>query len=164
MAAARNWNWVWFFVVMFSLATIMAGSNFLYNRQQQLRPEQIEEAIRKWESHGPANYDLTVKKDVLGLGGSISDLIRVKVRAGKAIEVTLNDRPLDKRLWPEYEMPGILDWISRFAEIDSKPEADRVFCVGRFDPTDGHLKGYVRSVRARQERQDLKIELKRVAP
>lgn len=75
---------------------------------------------------------------------------------------TLNGRPLETRLLPEYDMGGWFDFVERFLEKDRMPGAPRVFCVARFDETDGHLISFVRSVGATRERQDLKFKLTKV--
>jgi hypothetical protein len=162
MPTGRNYNWVWFFVVIVLLGGIMAGSNLLYNLRQQFKPEDLVAAQKKWEQHGPADYDLVIRKEVNNSGSVFRDEIKVTVRGGRTTGATINGRELEKRLWPDYEMPGIFDWIERFTEIDTKPGANKVFCVARFDPVDGHLRGYVRSVRATQERQDLTIDFRKV--
>jgi hypothetical protein len=164
MARSRNYNWVWFFIVMVVIAVVMAGSNLLYNLRQQLTPEALAAAQALWERAGPADYDMRVTKNVVSGGGpGLSDVITVKVRGKRPTDVQLNGKPLEPRLWPEYDMPAMFEWVERFLQIDRAPGAPPVFCVARFDTKDGHLIGFVRSVRATQERQDLKVDF-RIAP
>lgn len=58
-------------------------------------------------------------------------------------------------------MDGCFSWIERNMEMDRQPKASRVFCVAHFDPVDGHIVKYVRSVRNSGERQELNIEMKK---
>ncbi len=158
----RNKNWIWLFVVMFSLAAIAAGINLTYNLKQQLTPEQLGNAKRLWEHTGLKDYDLVIKKDVAaGTDRSIKDVLRVTVRNRTVTDLQLNDQPLARRLWSQYDMDGWFGWLERNLEIDQQPKASRVFCVAHFDLEDGHIIKYVRSVRDTNERQELNIELKK---
>jgi hypothetical protein len=159
----KNRNWIWLFAVLFVLAASAAAINWGYNRQQQLTDEQLAAAREMWKAKGPADYDLTIRKEInagASSGPPDTGTLTAEVRAGRVIGVTLNDHPLEQRLWQDYDVAGCFDWIERFLEIDSKPTAPRVFCRAIFDPTDGHPISYVRSVSSTHERQELRIELK----
>ena len=82
----------------------------------------------------------------------------------QVIDLQLNDRPLERRLWSQYDMGGWFEWIERNAEMDRQPKAPRAFCVGFFDLEDGHIIKYIRSVSGTGDRQELNIELKQVQP
>jgi hypothetical protein len=159
-----NRNWIWLFVVLAFLACAAIAINLTYNLQQQFRPADLQAARSLWEKHGPKNYDLTIRKEV-GSEKANRETLTAKIRNGVTVEVTLNDLPLpERRLWTEYDMPGVFDWIERFLEMDTKPGAPRSFCRARFDPANGHLVHYVRSVRGSGQRQEMTIELTKVSP
>jgi hypothetical protein len=158
MNPTTNRNWIWLYVVLALLAVAAIAINLTYNLQQQLTVSELKAARALWDKNGPKSYDLFIRKDV-GIDKSARESIRAKVRNGAVVEVTLNDQPLARRLWAEYDMPGVFDWIERFLEIDSQPKAPRAFCRARFDPVDGHVKHYVRSVRGAGQRQELVIEM-----
>lgn len=162
-APTKNRNWIWLFVVLGLLASAAIAINLTYNLQQQLRSEDLQAARTLWEKNGPKNYDLVIRKEV-GSEKAVRETLAAKIRNGAAIDVTLNDQPLERRLWPEYDVPGVFDWIEEFLRIDTKPGAPRSFCRARFDPADGHLLHYVRSVRGTGQRQELTIDLKKVDP
>lgn len=159
----KNYNWIWLFVVMFSLAAIAAGVNLTYNLRQQLTPEQLRIAKARWELAGIADYDLNVHKDVASAGSDsgIKDAIFVQVRSNQVTDLKLNGRQLERRLWPQYDMAGWFEWLERNLEIDRQPNAPRSYCIASFDEKNGHIIKYIRSVRSTGDRQELNIELKR---
>jgi hypothetical protein len=163
----KNRNWIWLFVVMFTLAALAAGINLTFNLRQQLTLEQITKAKATWEHFGPDDYDLIVRKDVTVAGPEhgINDVLKVQVRKRTVTDFQFNGKPHeDRRLWSHYDMAGLFDWIERFAEMDAQPKAPRTFCVGFFDLEDGHIIKYIRSVSGTGDRQELNIEFKKVAP
>lgn len=158
----RNANWIWLFAVLAVLSGLAVGINLLFNLRQQLTQEELARQRQLWEKAGPADYDLVVKKEINAAGSDgapTRDELRVQVRGRKAVGGTLNGRPLESRLWAEYDMPGWFAFVEEFLEKDRRPDAPRVFCVARFDPSNGRLVSFVRSVRATRERQELKFEL-----
>jgi len=158
----RNANWIWLFAVLAVLSGLAVGINLMFNLRQQLTPEELTRQRQRWEAAGPASYDLVIKKVISAArsdGTPVRDELRVQVRGRQAVGGTLNGRPLESRLWAEYDMPGWFDFVERFLEKDRQPGAPRAFCVARFDATDGHLVSFVRSVGATRERQELKFEL-----
>jgi hypothetical protein len=159
---AKNKNWIWLFVVMFTLAALAAGINLTYNLRQQLTPEQLSKAKSKWESFGPVDYDLVVHKDVTTASSErgIRDVLTVQVRNKTVSDLQLNGRQLERRLWSQYDMAGWFEWIERNMEIDRQPKAPRSYCVAQFDAEDGRIIKYIRSVSATGDRQEINIELK----
>ena len=163
----KNRNWIWLFVVLFTLAALAVGINLTYNLRQQLTLEQITKAKATWERFGLEDYDLIVHKDVTVAGSEhgINDVLKVQVRKRMVTEFQFNGKlHEDRRLWSQYDMAGWFEWIERNAEMDAQPKAPQAFCVGFFDLDDGHIIKYIRSVRATGDHQELKIELKKVAP
>jgi len=158
MSRPVNRNWIWLFVVIFVLAVIAIGINLAFNMRQQLSAEDLKNARALWEKNGPKDYDLVIRKEI-GVDRPDKDVVRSKVRGGRVTEARLNDQALEPRLWADYDMPAWFDFIDRFWEMDHKPGAPRSFCRAQFDPKDGHIKHYVRSVRELNQRQELTIEL-----
>jgi hypothetical protein len=153
------------FVVLFILSGAAIGINLMFNLRQQLTAVQLATARSQWAKHGLANYDMTIRKEISAAGSDragIKDVLVVSVRDRKTIGVTVNGQPLERRLWSEYDVEGVFDWIERFLEIDSQAGAARTFCIAMFDQSDGHPVRYVRSKSSTRERQELNIELKRV--
>src|SRR4051812_5743183 len=108
-SAIRNRNWAWFFVALVVLSAAAAGVKWVYNARQRLTPEQLKAAQDLWDRAGPRDYDLEIDK-VIGPGASggdpMRDRITVEVRGGRARAGTINGRPLEARLLPDYDMPG----------------------------------------------------------
>jgi hypothetical protein len=159
----KNKNWIWLFVVLFTLAALAAGINLTYNLRQQLTPEQLAIAKNRWDGFGLADYDLIVHKDVASAGSErgIRDVINVQVRKKMVTDLQLNGRPVEqRRLWSQYDMAGWFEWIERDLQIDRQPNAPRSYCIAQFDPDDGHIIKYIRSISATGHREEFNIELK----
>jgi hypothetical protein len=146
--------WIWFFVVLAVLAAAAAVISVITSLRQQLTPEQLHSAQERWREQGPRDYDMeyTFKR------GETADSFQVQVRAGKVVALTQNSRPLEERLYHYYDMPGLFGWIEDFLEQDRQPGRPRVFATASFDPLDGHLQRYVRSVMSSQERQEIDVQ------
>jgi hypothetical protein len=157
-----NRRWVWFFAVLAVLAVAAVVGNWYYNLSQQLTPEQLQAAEELWKKNGPRDYDLRVVRDVSGANSSgepTHEELLTKVRGGRVVMVTLNGRPLESRLFPDYDVEGWFDNVERFLEIDHKPGALRTFTRARFAPTDGHILEYVRRVSGTRERQSFRTQV-----
>jgi Family of unknown function (DUF6174) len=146
--------WIWFFVVLGVLAATAAVISVVTSLRQQLTPQQLHAAQERWRQHGPRDYDMeyTFKR------GEATDTFRVQVRGGKVVALTQNGRPLEERLHHYYDMPGLFGWIEDFLDQDRQPGRPRVFATASFDPVDGHLQRYVRSVMSSQERQEIDVQ------
>jgi hypothetical protein len=82
----------------------------------------------------------------------------VKVRNVKAVSVTIgNCQQLEERLLRYSEMGSLFDFMEGFLEQDSQPGRPRTFATATFDPNDGHLLRYVRSVMSRRERVEIQV-------
>jgi len=158
----KSHAWVWFFAVLAVLAVGAVVGNWYYNLSQQLTPEQLQAAEDLWKKNGPRDYDLHIVREVSGANSSgepAHEELLAKVRNGKVVMVTLNGRPLEPRLFPEYDVEAWFDFIERFLEIDHQPGAPRTFTRARFAPTDGHILEYVRRVSGTRERQSFRTEV-----
>jgi Family of unknown function (DUF6174) len=146
--------WVWFFLVLAVLGTSAAVISVMTSLRQQLTPEQLQAARQLWRQHGPPDYQMeyTFKK------GENADTFHVLVRGGKVVSLTRNGEPLEQRLYHYYDMPGLYDIIGDFLDQDRQPGRPRVFATAMFDPVDGHLQRYVRSVMSSQERQEIDVQ------
>jgi hypothetical protein len=159
----RNRNWVWFFVVLALLALAAVGISTAYNLRQQLRPDALENAQALWKEKGPASYVLEYTKTI----GEPETFV-VKVRHRRTVSVMLypgdrvqgNGHSLEPRLFPYYGMDALFDDMARYLKMDAEPGAPRAMNRAVFDPQDGHLLDYVRSVS--QTGQRVHIEVKRL--
>ena len=156
-----NRNWIWFFVALVVLGAAAVSINWAYNSRRQLTIAELQKNEDLWDKAGPVDYDLTIDKTIQSAssGQPIQDRIEVKVRKKKVVDAGINGRPLEKRLWDEYDMPGWFGFVERFLTIDKAPEAPRTFRAAEFDPTTGQLLHYTRSVSTTRERQELTFKL-----
>ena len=158
---AANRNWIWFFVVLTLLGAAAVGINWAYNARQQLTPEQLRAAEDRWDKHGPADYDLTIEKTFQSSASDnpTTDRIEVRVRKKTVVEASMNGRPLERRLWAEYDVPGWFGFVERFLQIDTAPGAPRTFRTAEFDPTTGQLLRFRRHVSVTRERQEVRLTI-----
>jgi hypothetical protein len=146
----RSRRWVWFFVVLVVLTFLWLGGLWWRSQLLLLTPERLRQARALWEQRRPRNYNLTYTK-----GGNAFGTMRVEVRSGKAVAVTLDDRPImqdDRPLTPSnygrYDMDGLFDDIESLLELDTKQPKPRALTVAQFSAEDGHLLLYSRQVPA----------------
>jgi hypothetical protein len=77
----------------------------------------------------------------------------VQVRHGRVVAATWDDEVgLPPGLYESHTMPALLAAVGRYLELDARPGQPSVYLQGMFDPGDGHLVHYVRSVRQTRER------------
>src|SRR5688572_17196488 len=107
-------RWVWYFILLLVLTAVAIVAPYLYNLSQQLKPEQVREAVERWARNGPADYDL-IQKEKVDRKGEESTLsnYEVKVRKGELVELRLNGKEiLLDRLSAErrelFTVPGLL--------------------------------------------------------
>ena len=152
----RNRRWVWFFVALALLSVAAISVQIWYNPTVPLTPGLLADAKAKWKQHGPRDYDMdyTVKKL------ESTDRYHVKVRDGKAISVIMNDNlALESHHYPFYTMPALYRFIEDFLQQDTEPGSPRTFTNVLFDPVDGHLIHYVRSVASKRQRVEIIVHL-----
>jgi hypothetical protein len=157
----RNRNWVWFFAAVAVLGAAAVAIPWVYNARQQLTRQQLEAAEDLWAKRGPADYDLAVEKKIQSTTADevIKDEIHVRVRNKKVVEATMNGRPLERRLWDEYDVDGWFGFVERFLQMDSAAGAPRTFRAADFDPQTGQLLRFRRHVSGTHERQELVLRL-----
>jgi hypothetical protein len=157
----QNRNWIWFFVALVILGAAAVSINWAYNSRKQLTMEQLTAAEDKWDTVGPADYDLVVDKTIQSANSAdpIHDRIEVKVRKKKVVEATMNGRPLEHRLWDDYDVPGWFGFVERFLQIDTAAGAPRTYRTAEFAETTGQLLHFTRSVSMTRERQELMLTL-----
>src|SRR5262249_18310759 len=107
---------------------------------------------------GPHDYDLTWEQK-----GNVQGSFRIKVRNGKAVSVMLNGSPLEERLYPNYTMTALFEFIEEFLRQDDEQKR-RPFTTATFEPADGHITRFIRKVIGTSELQDISLELTRAAP
>jgi hypothetical protein len=152
-------GWIWFFVVLALLTVAAISIQVWYNPTVPLTPQLLAEAEAKWKAHGPKDYDLDYTIKTI----DATEQFQVQVRHGEAISVNMNGHiPLESRLYPYYTMPALFGFIESFMEQDRQPGRPRAFTNVLFDPVDGHLIHYVRSVAllwSKRERQEITVRL-----
>lgn len=154
MSSPRRRGWIWFFVLLGILTIVAVSVQVWYNSRQLLTQAKLGEAMARWQEHGPGDYDMdyTVKRT-----SEPDDVYAIHVRNGKVTEAARNGAPLPERLYRYQTMPALFAFIEEFLDRDSQPGNSRVYAVATFDPQDGHLVHYVRSVMSTRERQEITI-------
>ncbi|HXG09691.1 MAG TPA: hypothetical protein VNK04_07870 [Gemmataceae bacterium] len=153
----KSRGWIWFFLVLFSLTVAAVGAEIWYNLNQQLRPEQLAAAGRLWREKGPASYQVeyTLKRQ----DGS-EQRYSVTVEGNKVSVFRSGGRPLAAGEYPFARMEELFAYIARQLQADAQPGGPRVFTIAVFDPDDGHIVRYVRSVRSTRERLEVITQLR----
>lgn len=158
----RSRNWIWFFLVLGALGIAAVGINAVYNFRQQLTLEELTRSRTLWEKNGPRDYVMEYTKQV----GGQTDTFVVTVRNGDTVLVegplVIAEGRSKKDIYSHYGMDAIFDDIERFLKIDAQPNSPRAFNRATFDPADGRLLDFVRSVSATRHR--VHIAVKRFEP
>ena len=164
----KNHYWVWYFAFIVLASVGVAGFMIDFNMRQQLKAEQLEGAMQRWQQHGPADYLLTISKRINE--SDQADIFVVRVRQRRVIEVRLNGQllrdesnepypPGHERLqW--YTMDHLLREIEIFLDQDAK-EGRKNYNVAYFDEQTGALQRYIRRVMGTRQRVE---ELAKVEP
>ena len=146
----RSRGWIWFFVIL-GILTATAITIQLLNAPQQLTPELFAEARKKWNEKGPRDYELEyVLKKI-----DSADKYQVEVRDGIVVSALRNGEVEEERLFRYASMRSLLGFIEDYLEQDRQPGQPRTYVTASFDPDDGHLLHYTRSVMSRRERQEI---------
>lgn len=151
-----NAGWIWFFVVLALLTVAAVATLVVFNLRQQLTPEKLAEAQALWKEKGPPDYDLEYTKE-----GSVSQHLHVEVRGGKVVGLTDDGRPLERRLYPSYDMAAVFGDLKRFLELKGEPGGGRKFLRAQFNADDGHVEKYVYSDPKTRQRIEVTIGLSR---
>jgi hypothetical protein len=167
----KNYAWVWFFVFVVVASIAMAGFMIVFNLRLQLKPEQLADAMARWQEHGPADYVMTYTKQLKVNENTIADTFVVKVRAKKVFEVRMNGEPLrdadgvpivDERL-QYHSMDSLLRYIERFLELDAKA-GQKNYNLAIFDEQTGALRKYVRSDKHTRQHVDEEVKIEPLPP
>jgi hypothetical protein len=153
----KNRRWIWFFVVVFTLAILATVTLVVFNLQQQLTPEQLAAARKLWSEKGPRDYTMTYTTRV----NEDTNLNHywVKVRGGKVVASTYNGSPEPSELLHYRGMDGRFDDIERFMKLDSEKGSPKVFVRAIFDGQNaGALRSYVRRVMGGRQRVEINVD------
>jgi hypothetical protein len=145
VAAARNRNWVWFFVAVGVLA-VVAIVVLRYATQRfgrlLLTKERLEAARKLWDEKGPKDYELSY--DVKRAGSDKADVRVVRVRGGKTEFVSDNGIALGADKFSFYGMPAMFAELWDFLKENDKTGQPKATLWAIFDEDDGHVKSYGR--------------------
>jgi hypothetical protein len=162
---SRSRRWLWFFALLLVLATGGITAEVWFNLRQQLTPEKLAEARRRWQEHGPRDYVLeyAVKHeynpDVVTLP---PERAYVEVEGGKVKSVVLvGGGTAHSGEFKFGSMDDLFDWIEQRLQADLQAEGRRPFVKATFGKDDGHLAHYVRSVMRTRERLAISVQLRR---
>jgi hypothetical protein len=162
----KSRNWVWFFAILAVLAISGVSYEVWYNLHQQLKPAELNTARRLWEANGPFDYRLEYKVDTSPEPAtSTPDQYTVVVRGGKVVSVkSVEDRRLPAKELVFGTMAELFDFIMKQQADDAEPGRPRPFVKATFDPDDGHVVHYVRSVMRTGERLEISVRLEAMPP
>jgi hypothetical protein len=150
----KSTAWVWYFVILVVMTLATTTTLIVYNLRQQLTPQQLAGAVALWKKHGPRSYDFEYTKRTTT---NVEEKYAVQVRDGEVTSVTLNEEPLEERLYSYHSMLALFGFMDRFLEIDRQPGRPRAFVRASFDEEDGHVRRYVRSVSGTKERVEIVV-------
>jgi hypothetical protein len=150
-------NWIWFFVVLAILTVAGITLETWFNLAQQLKPEQLADARRRWHENGPRNYAMTYS--IKDRGNEIEKRI-VQVQGGRAQSAAEDGRPLRPEDCRFACMEALFDYLESRLEEDRRPGSPQAFVTARLSSADGHLIRYVRSVRRTSERLEITLTLR----
>ena len=158
---AHSRRWIWFFVLLALLTVSAIAIEIWYNPTVPLTAPLLAEARTKWKEHGPRDYDM----DYTSKKMESTERFHVQVRNGNAVSVIMNDNiALESRHYRYHTMPALFGFIEEFMEQGAQPGRPRIFTNVLFDPVDGHLIHYVRSVASKRERQEIIVRLTPAEP
>ncbi len=163
----RSRSWIWFFATLGVLSVAAIAIVRIYSSHPQLTLEELKEAQALWRQRGPSDYDMeyTVKKN----SPADTESFVVHVRNKKVVSATRNGQPLEERLYHYQDMGALFGFIEEFLRKDTdeaQPDRPRVYARAWFDPEDGHVLHYVRSVldkRAGREGIEMTVKLHVIA-
>jgi hypothetical protein len=112
-------------------------------------------AWEHWAQTSPQSPDVTETE--FTAPPQVTRKFAVQVRAGKVVGVSCNEQPVPAPLWRFCDMTALLAACQRRLELDRQPGGGRFFCIAAFDPQDGHLLRYVRSISRTEEKVQIVI-------
>jgi Family of unknown function (DUF6174) len=115
----------------------------------RLTEEAYLAAVKRWDAHGPASYDLDLE-----LAGNRPGKIHVEVRDGQVVHMTRDGvEPGQERTWYYWSVPGQFDTIAQELEMArdpvasfKSPRATQMVIWAEFDPRYGYPLKYDRTV------------------
>jgi hypothetical protein len=140
--------------VLGTLAVVGVVIEVWSNRQQQLTPEKLALARALWAEKGPRDYELDyeIKRDETpDPSPSVGQKYTVRVRDGKVETPPAGEFGA---------MDDLFDWIDARLRADREADGPRPFVKATFDPHDGHVLHYVRSVMRTRERIEISVTLR----
>jgi hypothetical protein len=174
MSAAphRARRWVAYYAVLAVLAAVAVTLPIVYNLGQQLKPEQLEAAKRRWQENGPKDYDLTYaitydrnrlaeRHVVLVRGGEVvfasceGEMVAMAPAMAAAVGFPIGG--MGEEGGPR-DVPAIFNHVdSALQQQQSAPRRD--FVVAVFDPTFGYPRRFIRRVRGTRTREEWDVRL-----
>ncbi len=131
------------------VAGLLVGTILNRSHTPLLTRAAYEEAAERWDTHGPASYNLDLE-----LTGNRPGKIHVEVRDGRPVHMIRDGvEPKQQRTWYYWTVPGQMDMIAEeldmaenpAASFDS-PKATQVVIRAEFDPEYGYPRRYDRVV------------------
>lgn len=132
-----------------AIVAVVAYLIFTREHNPRLTQADYDAAARRWETHGPASYDLDLE-----LTGNRNATIHVEVRDGEIVHMIRDGvEPRQQRTWYYWSVPGQLDTIGQELEMARdpaasfhNPSASQMVMWAEFDPTLGYPRRYDRVV------------------
>src|SRR5262245_18613686 len=157
----RNRRWVWYFLALLILTAAAIITPIVYNLNQLLTPEQLDQARARWQANGSDDYDLVLVERRDGEEQGVE--YRARVRGGQLQELREDDVPvtlsgLRARARARFTVPGLFDQINGNLERDAGRR--EVFATAYFEKKLGYPIRYVRRVRGTGERLEYVISLR----
>ncbi|NBU75113.1 MAG: hypothetical protein EBS30_07835 [Planctomycetes bacterium] len=119
----------WFFLFLLVAGLLAAIIPYLFATWRQLDLETITRAKAKWSDQKPLDYNLTVRHD-----RGKSQIYRVRVRAGKTVEVLLDGSFGNDVEMHQISIPTLFDQLQDWAEYKSRFD----YLVADFHPAIGY--------------------------
>jgi hypothetical protein len=135
--------------VVVALVAILAYAMLTRHNPPRLTESDFQAAVKRWETSGPASYDLELE-----LTGNRPGKIHVEVRDGEVVRMTRDGvEPKQQRTWYYWSVPGQFDTIEQElgmardpAASFKSPQATQMVIWAEFDPKSGYPLKYDRVV------------------
>jgi hypothetical protein len=146
----RSHGWIWFFLLLFTMAGAGITWEIVYNLGLQLPPEQLASARARWAARGPRDYDLEYQVRIDR--DPDQDEYVVHVRGGQVISVLCNGEPVPAAERDGHAVEGLFRVIEEGLARDAHTTGRRNYATATFDARDGHPIRYIRRVSGTSER------------
>ncbi len=148
----------WFLLFLLLASIGVAATMIVFNLSIQLKPDQLEKAMKNWKENGPRSYKLAYTKQIDN-NDQMLDRIVVRVVDGKVKEGTINGEAIEERVLPYHSMDRLFIDIEKFLDEDSKPGRPKTYTTAIFDAKTGALYRYVRRVMGSTQRLELNLKI-----